>query len=1071
MPTQATNTTSGNWRARYASEFYDQRGRHWRVELIDNQITGSSGFGFSQSTVLDVDLTGDGFDLTWDGPTDHVGASIIPSSCTVTWVLTTNQMENLKTVVKDSNDDRLGIALYYDNGGSEWHPYWVGILNHEAIEYETQDLPYMITMTANCGLNRLSQIPFRDSSNQVYTDDVSIAEVFARCINKIPTANFWNSSEPQMREVVDLYSHDHFPFSYTSFASSQGDEFPNSVIERTVVSSLTFSEDGKVKEDDFGRRIKQPPNFNSCRDVLENISNAFGARITQARFSFWWFPANALNWSHSLRVQKWTRFQVASETIQTTLVVGANADTSSFDTVNFRHDADATHALGNGWMNSYLLPVKRCTLTFRNAGTRSLLGNPKNFYLDYPSPDPTFINQDIVLSAGDNIHLSGVYSCDQLVKEYGLATGEAFDEHGTDRIGARIILRFKIMVNTQIDPTTGNPAGTVYYYKSEYNVETSASTDIDMPFGFDFPATDPDLPFNRVFLDDAEWTTTEGFYDVIIPWDHSTPPASIEQDGGWERRGGLHIEAQQNGEFKYRINSTQWDDVTQSIDFTCLGLPDALSSYNGFKVTVDRVVVTRNGTLKQTYPELDNILTSGFVGQDYNFDGSDNTSNDSSIPKDRLDDFVVRLGSNSDDADWDVFVEQTENSEFLDCGETTIGSNQISGEPQSDGALKIIEIGSSISTPQVQQSPDWYSITDEITQLEESEDLHIAMLREQLYQRGKALHTQNGQLVPQVKTTAEYNAPIDILNVIHHNCSTTGDVEDYLVPFRLSHIGRRCTYDVDTWLIDRERLSFESDENKVSKGDGAGVTGGSGGGGQPPNGFSPTYAIGGTSAGQPNVIRAENLRNVITDATTLKDFAGDALKTPPSSGLRLVTVDSNAKLAFVADGTNKQLIQTDGAGTLSFVDPPSDSPYLYETRTLTRSAINALSGSSQTIISAQTDKFIVIEETYFMLSRDRTGSYSDCGGNIEIRQATVTNANQTISVFPQAKINQITNRHFSSETNAMYFRDVPTGGDSARIYSLAKDTVLFVGSSCTLPTNVDEITVKIKYRVLDKTTF
>ena len=104
MPTQATNTTSGNWRARYASGVYDKRGRHWRVELIDHTTTNAAASEFNLTgpsyTPHDVELAEDGFTLQWDGPSDHVGSALIPSSCEVTFAITTSAMEPLVSVIK-----------------------------------------------------------------------------------------------------------------------------------------------------------------------------------------------------------------------------------------------------------------------------------------------------------------------------------------------------------------------------------------------------------------------------------------------------------------------------------------------------------------------------------------------------------------------------------------------------------------------------------------------------------------------------------------------------------------------------------------------------------------------------------------------------------------------------------------------------------------------------------------------------------------------------------------------------------------------------------------------------------
>ena len=917
MPNQAQNTLSGNWRARFVSEFYDQRGRQWRVELIDSDLTGYTDFGFTNSVPTNhraVELTSEGFNLSWDGPTDHIGAAIIPSSCSLTYVLTTADTELLKNVIKTANDSRLGIAIYYDDGGADWQPYWVGLLNHEAIEYETQDLPNLVTLNANCGLNRLSSVEYKASNGSVYLEDDSIAETFARCINKIPTANFWMGTENQMCEVVDLFSETHINLgNYASWATNAGDSYPISMIERTVISSATFSQGGEQKEDEFGRRIKNPPNFNSCLDVLENIAAAFSARILLARHAFWFFPTNAYNWSHNLNVQKWTRTQVSSETIQTQIVSSQNKDTSTAAQTNFRFDIDATHALENGWSNSYLLPVKRCVLTFKNAGLRSVFGQPRSGILDKGNTGPNyssgFSNQGIVVTEQDSLKIKGTYS-GELVKEYGTGFSGA-PSHGEDRIGARIILRFKIKVNSA--------SGTAYYYGSEYSV-TNTTCNIDMPVGWNGEGTNPQRVFNKLDLADASWSTNEKFFDVVIPWTTSNPNAPSTSSGDYIV-GGLHLQSDALNTFKYRIGTlgggTQQDTVAHTFDFTTLPLPAALSAYTGIEVYYGRVAVTRNGTLKQTFPELRNIFTPCLLNQSYNYDGSNNSSNNSAIPNDRIDDFLCIVGEEAEDADWDYFVEQTENTEMLDLGETTIGSNYTQNGAGSDGSVRLITHNENSLIPTLHSTSAWKSVTDEIGQDEDPSDLQYMNLIQNLYMRGKPLDVQRGSIVPQVTSNSNVTQPMDILSVMHHNCSTPQDVEEYLIPMTFTHIAGLSRYNVDAVKIGQQRLSWESDEGKVPKGPNGGGGSGAGGGGVAPNGGDSGVPVGGTSdGGKPDIIAEE--------VASVKSFLSDSQTNPPSAGqTKLLVLNSAGQLTQIADGTSGQVLSSNGSGVYSFIDPPA----------------------------------------------------------------------------------------------------------------------------------------------------
>ena len=68
--------------------------------------------------------------------------------------------------------------------------------------------------------------------------------------------------------------------------------------------------------------------------------------------------------------------------------------------------------------------------------------------------------------------------------------------------------------------------------------------------------------------------------------------------------------------------------------------------------------------------------------------------------------------------------------------------------------------------------------------------------------------TQRGQIVPKVGTT-NTNDPLDFTTAFAHNCSTTGDVEDVLLPLALSFTAGPCVYDLNGVLLSRTTLSFE----------------------------------------------------------------------------------------------------------------------------------------------------------------------------------------------------------------------------------------------------------------------
>ena len=870
---QALNTTTGNWRARICGEFYDQQGRHWRVEFIDSEINGYGDFGLSSVGCHEVNLGDDGFRLSWDGPTDHIGAAVVPSSCEVTFVMDSAGLELVKEAIRDANDARFGLAVYFDDGGSNWRPWWVGTLNHEAIEYELQDLPYLFTVRASCGLNRLRNIPF-NNAGVAFVGKKTLAELIAICLNKIPTANFWLNNEDQLKEVVDMF---HTNQAAENWTSTDGALFPTTMLEQTFTTAEAFYTKNEGREDEFGRRAHYNKNFNSCFDVLEHITNAFGGRIFLNDFSFWFLPPNAMNWSTTLNVQKWTRQIVAGGTIRRSVSGSNQVVTATAASVNFKTDIETDHALGEGWANSYLLPVKRAVLTHKEAGSQTVFGNTGSFfYIDHPNngySGRTFTNPDLVVSEGQTLNLSGLYDTGELIREFGSAlTGAAFNDHGTDRIGARIILRFKVKVGA-------------LYYVSEHTMD-SETTNIDFPN----LSSQPDLDFKEVNFPNPVWTTDEGFYEIAVPWTNSNPEASVETFDGWSRIGGLHIKSTGNNEFEYRVNETQDRRFEQAFDITTAPLPSTASTYTGVDITLDRLVITRIGAVRETFPQLDDIFTSSYAVQ-YDHLGNSIAPNFQSAPADFVTGFRVVVDSTDEDADVEYFTEVTENTEYLDLGETVVGvSETTDGLPNASGALYAFT--NYVGTSTVLSGDSWHSITDTIDDDYAGAHNLEVVVRETILQRGRPLMTQRGQIVPKVGTT-NTNDPLDFTTAFAHNCSTTGDVEDVLLPLALSFTAGPCVYDLNGVLLSRTTLSFEpfNDPVRPFSDPFAGSNNGGGNGQGNPHGLT-------------DFVRATDAIETVNDEVTSIQTKTDLITVANAVDLDQVTTDIGNNASNITGAVN-----------------------------------------------------------------------------------------------------------------------------------------------------------------------
>ena len=108
---------------------------------------------------------------------------------------------------------------------------------------------------------------------------------------------------------------------------------------------------------------------------------------------------------------------------------------------------------------------------------------------------------------------------------------------------------------------------------------------------------------------------------MIVPWTSSSPTApTIDHSDGNTYVGGLHLEAGDD-EFEYHVNGTQQNSVDHTFNITTAPLPDNLSSYDGVNLQIDRLVLTHNHNVKQSFPDLQNIFTGAFV---VDYDHNDN---------------------------------------------------------------------------------------------------------------------------------------------------------------------------------------------------------------------------------------------------------------------------------------------------------------------------------------------------------------------------------------------------------------------------------------------------------------
>ena len=139
------------------------------------------------------------------------------------------------------------------------------------------------------------------------------------------------------------------------------------------------------------------------------------------------------------------------------------------------------------------------------------------------------------------------------------------------------------------------------------------------------------------------------------------------------------------------------------------------------------------------------------------------------------------------------------------------------------------------------------------------------------------------------------------------------------------------------------------------------------------------------------------------------------------------------------------------------------------TFTFTTAQLNGTLG--QTLISAPgAGKAVVVTYTDYMMIYTTPGTTTN---GLEIRQANYASASASVSVLPSLRFNEIVATPFATSNGiGFYTRDIPTGsGSQGRTYAVNKPTTIHKQNAGTYPAGLTSISIKIRYRVFDVTTF
>ena len=580
---------SGYFR-RYFSEFYDARGALFRVEILDNKNSGSTGFNFAKSNPQPFDLGRDGVTISWDGQADHLHESIVPSSLTMDFLLAGTRHKIFPDVLAQAEEDRFLVAVFmfhpdndstHEDLSGEFRPHWFGTLAAEGIEYVADETNEFLRLTAHDGLAALNDIPYQKANGDVYTTDVPLTTHLKRILEKLPTATLWSyisgTDDTTPAEVSDNAANGPFIVQEIPHVGAQhvleavsGVPSAYSVLRNHLAKAGAFYEI-ETSEDQFGGTFATKTT-STCGQVLDAILQAFQLQIFQDHGSFWIMNWAALDGDTPL-IHRFVDLDHLVNRAQNAVGHSLGAE------YEFDLDANGFEAL-RGLSTRYLFPIQRSVSVHKKGGAKILLsGQHTHSPLGGQDPIPhTFVITDSsspshsILESSDAVVLGG--DSPLIVGDVVVSTGRDLGALDEGLIGCKTLLHLTIKIGD-------------FYLKR--NVVQSSESAVNIQ-RIGLGASGADLDYHDLVVDGAvEWTTTESTYTIICPhvgMGEPEPDVILQgDDNDIQRVAGFHIKIRNNGEeFKFRQTTGDTRDGINgefSINWTLPALPDSVAEHVG----------------------------------------------------------------------------------------------------------------------------------------------------------------------------------------------------------------------------------------------------------------------------------------------------------------------------------------------------------------------------------------------------------------------------------------------------------------------------------------------------------
>lgn len=144
---------------RYRSEWTDNNGDDWRIDIIDQGYSGSI-----QETYI---LQADGCNLNWAGQTKAKFSPILTSELTIGLVIRDAGEQALLTQIASHPEGEFLVGLYKESSGT-YSLWWSGVIMTDQIQFTESAYPRQVELTATDDVGNLTELPY-DNDGTAYS--------------------------------------------------------------------------------------------------------------------------------------------------------------------------------------------------------------------------------------------------------------------------------------------------------------------------------------------------------------------------------------------------------------------------------------------------------------------------------------------------------------------------------------------------------------------------------------------------------------------------------------------------------------------------------------------------------------------------------------------------------------------------------------------------------------------------------------------------------------------------------------------------------------------------------------